>query len=286
MTAELPAPELRPVRPTDRPRVVEITEEVWDGNDYLPSVFDLWVTDPGGQFQAAELEGMLVGVHRVRPIGPGVVLYEGLRVDAGYRRRGLARAMVRQAMADAARQGFQEMRVTTGDEAGERLFEGEGFEARARSRRWTAPRREGGDPPRLASGADAGRLARVVAGDATGAAYGGVLAGWQGPLDVDAALIERMADDGWVRLGPGGRAFALLLQPGRDRLVVGFIAGVGAALDELLEALRFEADSQALGGVTLWLPDPYPAADHITAVGYHLEDESTRCTAYVRRLMQ
>lgn len=285
MTADVPGLELRPVRPTDRPRVFEITEEVWGGADYLPEVFDRWVTDPGGQFQAAELEGMLVGIHRVRPVAPGVVLYEGLRVDAAHRRRGLARAMLRQAMEAAAAEGFQEMRVTTGDEVGERLFEGEGFGARARSRRWGASRVEGGDPPRLASPADADRLARMAAGDPSFAAYGGVLAGWQGPLDVDAGLIERMAEDGWVRLGPGGRTFALLLQPGSDRLVVGFIAGAGAALDELLEALRFEADSQGLGGVALWLPESHPAADQIEAVGYHLEDESTRCTAYVRRLM-
>src|SRR5712691_6231857 len=86
--------QLRPVRPADRDRVVEMTRDVWNGRDYLPRVFDRWVGDAGAAFQAAEVEGVVVGVQRLRPYAPGLIWYEGLRVAAEHRRHGIARAML------------------------------------------------------------------------------------------------------------------------------------------------------------------------------------------------
>src|SRR2546430_2435895 len=74
--------QLRPVRPADRERIIEITKDVWEGRDYIPRVFDSWVADAGASFQAAEIEGVVVGVQRLRPYAPGLVWYEGLRVAA------------------------------------------------------------------------------------------------------------------------------------------------------------------------------------------------------------
>src|SRR5260370_8935348 len=62
---------LRTVRPADRDRVLEITKDVWNGGDYLPEVFDSWAADPGASFQAAELDGVVVAVPRLRPARPG-----------------------------------------------------------------------------------------------------------------------------------------------------------------------------------------------------------------------
>ena len=50
---------LRPARPADRDRIVEITGDVWGGRDYIPKVFDRWVSDAGAAFQAAEIEGVV-----------------------------------------------------------------------------------------------------------------------------------------------------------------------------------------------------------------------------------
>lgn len=268
--------ELRPVRPGDRERVIEITSEVWEGTDYLPDVFDDWVADPGAEFEAAELDGVLVGVQRLRPIAPGIVFYEGLRVAPSHRRQGLARAMLRLALAGAAAQGLREMRLVTGNPDAMRLFESEGFGELVRCQSRFAPRLEGGDPPRLASPADSEALARQAAG--------GLTADWHGPLDVDSRLIERLAEEGRVRIGPGGRAFALLLEPGRSRLGVSFVAGSGAALRELLEGLRVEADAMDLRGVRLWVPEGHFDPNELETVSYHLEDGYPVFVAYARPL--
>src|SRR5207247_7706642 len=106
---------LRPVRPADRERVLEISAGVWDGTDYLPELFDAWAADPGASFQAAEIDGVVVGVQRLRPIGRRLMFYEGLRVAQERRRQGLARAMLRRAIAEARSLGFVEMRLYTGN---------------------------------------------------------------------------------------------------------------------------------------------------------------------------
>lgn len=71
---------LRPMRPADRERVMEICRDVWDGHDYIPRVFDEWLADAGAAFQAGEVDGVVVGLQRLRPYAPGLIWYEGLRV--------------------------------------------------------------------------------------------------------------------------------------------------------------------------------------------------------------
>ena len=127
---------LRPVRPADRERTLEITKDVWEGRDYVPRVFDRWVSDAGAEFQAAEIEGVVVGLQRLRPYAPGLIWYEGLRVAGESRRRGIARAMLQAAIAEAHEQGFHEMRLATRDVPAIRLFESAGFKAVVEMKWW------------------------------------------------------------------------------------------------------------------------------------------------------
>ena len=106
---------LRPMRAADRDRVMEISRDIWEGHDYIPRVFDDWLADAGASFQAAELDGVVVGLQRLRPYAPGLIWYEGLRVASGHRRQGLAHAMLASAIAEAKEQGFREMRLATGN---------------------------------------------------------------------------------------------------------------------------------------------------------------------------
>ena len=94
------------MRPSDRQRVNEIAKDIWDGHDYLPRVFDRWVSEAGATFQAAEAEGVVVGLHRLRPYAPGLIWYEGLRVATTHRRRGVARGRV------PGRRAVREIRAT------------------------------------------------------------------------------------------------------------------------------------------------------------------------------
>ncbi len=275
---------LRPVRPADRERVLEISRNVWNGADYLPEVFDAWVADPGATFQAAEVDGLVVSIHRLRPIARGVMFYEGLRVAESHRGRGIARAMLRAAIDEARGLGFERMRLYTGNGDAARLFTSEGFKLLVDCATWTARRVEGGDPPRLGSPAEAGTLAERLRQDPALAAYGGVAADWNGTLELDAAVLERLAERGLVRVAAGGRGLALLRAGARRRLSVTFLAGSGAALQDLLMALRFEADSADLAEVRVLAPVHHPAAGDITEVGYHLADDEGHAYVYALEL--
>jgi len=132
---------LRPVRPSDRDRVAEMTSDIWDGHDYMAHVFDDWVADATAAFQAVEVDGVVVGLHRLRPYAPGLVWYEGLRVATSHQRQGIARAMLDSAIAEAREQGFAELRLATYNEVASHLFESAGFKPLLDIRWWRSARR-------------------------------------------------------------------------------------------------------------------------------------------------
>jgi GNAT superfamily N-acetyltransferase len=277
--------ELRPVRLSDRERIAELTADVWGGHDYIPEVFEQWVSDPGAWFQAAELNGELVGVQRLRPIAPKMVWYEGLRVDSGHRRQGLARAMLTAAVAQARGLGFNELRLATANPHAIALFESAGFSLLLAPRVWRARRLEGDEPARMPSPADAPRLFKMLQADPALAVYGGIIADGESALDLDAELLIRLAGEGALRVAAGGRALAAVREGwGGDRLWAYFVSGSGGALQELLLALRYEADADGMEGVSLWVPDGHPAEEDYVATGYDSEAEPFRLSYFGLRL--
>jgi GNAT superfamily N-acetyltransferase len=271
---------LRPMRAADRERVMEISRDVWDGHDYLPRVFDDWLGDAGAAFQAAELDGVVVGVQRIRPFGKGLAWYEGLRVAGTHRRLGLARAMLTSAIAEAKEQGFREMRLATGNPDALRLFESMGFRRLVDARWWRGQRVEGGELAHMPDPTEAGKMWPAIEKSPGIELYNGVIPDFNGARDMDAAELERLASIGMLRVGPGGRALAALREPWGHNLAVAFVAGRGGALRELLMALRYEADADGLDHVTVTLPRDHPAADDMTASGYDLANDDDSSYIY------
>jgi N-acetylglutamate synthase-like GNAT family acetyltransferase len=275
---------IRQVRPTDRARVVELTRDVWGGHDYVPQVFDDWVADAGAAFQAIELDGVVVGLQRLRPYSSGLIWYEGLRVASTHRRQGLARAMLTSAIAEAREQAFREMRLATASLKAASLFEGAGFVRIQDDRWWKGMRVEGGESARIPDPKDAGKLWAAIATSPGMELWGGVTADFNGAHDLDADELARLAGAGMLRAGPGGKAIVGLREPWGDNLAVAFVAGRGGALRELLLALRFEADSDGLEDVTLALPRNHPAADDLRASGYDFANDDDHSYIYSLKL--
>lgn len=265
------------MRPADRDRVTELTRDIWEGRDYMPRVFDDWVSEAGATFQAVELDGVVVGLQRLRPYAAGLVWYEGLRVASTHRRQGLARAMLGSAIAEAREQGFREMRLATGNPTAVRLFESAGFERLIDVRWWKGGRVEGGESPRIPGSQQAEKLWSAIAGSPGLELYGGVTADFNGAHDLGAEELARLAETGMLRAGPGGRAIAGLREPWGHNIAVGFVAGRGGALRELVMALRFEADADGLEDVTIALPRDHPAGEDLRVSGYDFvnDDDSS-----------
>jgi hypothetical protein len=127
-------------------------------------------------------------------------------------------------------------------------------------------------------------LAERLRQDPSLAAYGGVCVDWHAPLDVDAGQLEQLADHGLVRVAAGGRGLALLRAGARRHLPVTFLGGSGAALQDLLMALRFEADATDVPGVAVLAPLDHPAAGDLAEVGYHHADDEGHAYIYAVEL--
>jgi GNAT superfamily N-acetyltransferase len=275
---------IRPVRPADRDRVVELTRDVWDGHDYVPRVFDDWVSDSASAFQAIELDGIVVGLQRLRPYAPGLLWYEGLRVASSHRRQGLARHMLQSAIAQAREQGFREIRLATGNPGAAQLFEEDGFVRLQDNRWWKGQRIEGGESPRIPGPGEAEKLWAGIATSPGIDLWGGVTADFQGAQDLGSNELARLAGIGMLRSGPGGRAIVALREPWGNNISLSFVAGNGGALRELLLALRFEADADGLDEVTVAIPRDHPAGEDLRASGYDFANDDDSSYIYTLKL--
>ncbi|HVC75523.1 MAG TPA: GNAT family N-acetyltransferase [Candidatus Micrarchaeaceae archaeon] len=270
---------IRPVRPADRERVIELCRDIWDGHDYVPRVFDDWVSDSASAFQAVEVDGVVVGLQRLRPYASGLLWYEGLRVASSHRRQGLARHMLLAAVAQAREQDFREIRLATGNPAAAKLFDEVGFVRLQDNRWWKGFRVEGGESPRIPGPNEAERLWAGIATSPGIELWGGVTADFQGAQDIGPKELARLADIGMLRSGPGGRAIVALREPWGNNISVAFLAGKGGALRDLLLALRFEADADGLDDVTVAIPRDHPSEEDLRASGYDFANDDD--TSYI-----
>jgi GNAT superfamily N-acetyltransferase len=68
----------------DREEVLEFCKGIWDGDDYVPYVWDDWIRDVNGLLTVAELEGHAIGCSKITRISQGQWWLEGFRVDPKY----------------------------------------------------------------------------------------------------------------------------------------------------------------------------------------------------------
>ncbi len=84
----------RRITAADRPALEAIAAQTWNGDDYLPDVFDAWLADPEGMFYAACLpDERLAGAAKVTRLGVGEWWLEGIRVAPDLRGQGIGRAV-------------------------------------------------------------------------------------------------------------------------------------------------------------------------------------------------
>ncbi len=85
--------ELRKMQMEDKKRVLDMVKGLWDGDDYMPQVFDTWVADQRGEFTAALYDGVIVGCSKLTFLADGHAWLEGLRSDLDFKVRGMGKAL-------------------------------------------------------------------------------------------------------------------------------------------------------------------------------------------------
>lgn len=76
----------------DKESILEISKDVWDGNDYIPQVVDLWITEEKGEFTVLEVDGEIRAFAKYSLISETQVWLEGIRVASEHRTKGYAHA--------------------------------------------------------------------------------------------------------------------------------------------------------------------------------------------------
>jgi GNAT superfamily N-acetyltransferase len=74
----------RPALARDHADVVEFCKDIWEGDDYVPEVWEEWLNDPDGLLAVAEYEGHAIGCAKLSLLSSGQWWLEGFRVDPKY----------------------------------------------------------------------------------------------------------------------------------------------------------------------------------------------------------
>ncbi len=86
MTQTFTSPQVvcRPALPRDAADVLEFCKGIWDGQDYIQYVWDMWLGDADGPLITAEYGGRAVGIAKISHVSQGQWWLEGFRVDPKY----------------------------------------------------------------------------------------------------------------------------------------------------------------------------------------------------------
>lgn len=87
---------IREITPQDKERVLAISRNIWDGEDYIADVFDDWVKDARGLFCGLWENGKLVGFGKLTYLSEYDIWLEGLRKDESCGVKGVGEKLSRQ----------------------------------------------------------------------------------------------------------------------------------------------------------------------------------------------
>jgi GNAT superfamily N-acetyltransferase len=127
---ELMAFEMRLATADDRPRILEISAQIWEGEDYVPAVLDGWLASPGSELIVALLGGELVAFAHLQWLSAQYVWMEGIRTDPARRNLGAGKALTEYLVEHAALAGALRAGLSTyiDNSASIRIIETHGFQ--------------------------------------------------------------------------------------------------------------------------------------------------------------
>ena len=92
----------------DIPAILDISKDIWEGDDYIPDVIERWLNDKDNLAYGAFLEEEmkeLIGLGRVKMFPNGVAWLEGGRVKITHQKQGIGRDLMKYAIDYAIQAG-------------------------------------------------------------------------------------------------------------------------------------------------------------------------------------
>ncbi|MCX6093884.1 MAG: GNAT family N-acetyltransferase [Candidatus Bipolaricaulota bacterium] len=121
---------IRKAQREDAERVLAISAQIWDGNDYVPSTLADWLTNPAGELLVAEVDGTVVSFAYRTWLLPRHAWLQGIRTDPAYRGKGVGRTLSRALIDRSCQDGATRISLSTyfDNTPSIRIIESLGFE--------------------------------------------------------------------------------------------------------------------------------------------------------------
>jgi GNAT superfamily N-acetyltransferase len=268
---------LRPARPEDKPRVLEITAQTWNGGDYIPEVWEDWLADPKGELTVAELDGTVTALAKLTWQGQDQWWMEGLRVDPAWRLKGIGQAMNAYHVTLAEKLGGRVIRYATGirNEGSHRIGERAGFRILARFVERVAEKFDGPAPDiEIVKNTDLDEIWAIAFDSDLHAAQGVYVFEWKA-WELTQERLARHLDEGQVmgvRDDAGHiRAWCLLPETRWERLYLNTLQGTTAGITTLARAFRARVSDKGKEMVEAMVAPEPRVLDALETAGYHLE---------------
>lgn len=122
--------KVRAAKGGDRQEVLAFCRDTFSWGDYIDRVWDIWLSDRRGRLLVGEQDGRRVALAHVAlcPGGRSAWL-EGVRVHPGFRRTGVATALLEEMLAYAGRRGARQASAIVAEDnaASQRMLQKSGF---------------------------------------------------------------------------------------------------------------------------------------------------------------
>ncbi len=196
---------IRRARPSDKDAILEVSNSIWGGEDYLPLVWDRWMADRDGAFLVVTYDGKPIGSSKITLLAPGEVWLEGLRLHTSFHGRGLSHRIHKATFREAARLKPRSVRYSTwiGNEASRHIAEKYGFWlVAATTWMWGSVRRRAPLRSRLATAQDVDALVDYIRRSECYEATSGLSGvGWKFP-ELNLRRIKRLISRGHALILP------------------------------------------------------------------------------------
>lgn len=275
----------RPAQSGDRDAVFAMVATVWEGTDYIPEIWDEWLHAADGPLIVGALDEHPVALYKLTALGLHEDWLEGVRVDPEQRGKGIARALVRDAIERSSKRHKRTLRFQTSEHnpTMHRLAEELGFTlAYAPALYRASPVVDSiahrsllvGELPRLLHDLEHSPLLQLTAGQYT---YG-----WTS-YDMTAERLHEHLEHGTVVGLPDQNAWAIIDPSSHGGFWIAHAEGANTELTRLFRALRHVVTStKAEYQARMHVPAAASLVSALLDAGYTLgEQNGARVYEYV-----
>ncbi|MCL4395521.1 MAG: GNAT family N-acetyltransferase [Chloroflexi bacterium] len=276
-----PKIDVRTARVEDKPAIVEFCRNTFSWGDYIPEVWDAWLTDRDGRLLIGVVGGLPAGVLHIAFIGDDVAWLEGMRVHPAKRRSGVATTLSASALDVARENGCRLARLATSvkNKAAQMMLQAAGYAPVATFGEWSAEPTTNHEAAAVDPFLEIGTRVAGPRDEET------VLALWRACHeraasratwvdhrwhwhDLSATVLRTQIAAAQVRLAADGFGFLFASDDDSSALRLNALAGDDASLLSIAASARGEAGYRGYAGVEAMLVDQPAVNAALSASGY------------------